>query len=281
MKKTVLRGLILVVFFLVLVQVAEALDYYAYGDSITSGEGVANESQVYISQMVATHYPTKTVNHNTDGSGRYSSWGLANFASHPGNPFPSKVYILFGMNDKHYDETAEFTYLNLEAMYHAYTDKGSDTLILIETLAEDEQGDWSIYANQRARINKIQNYLDAKDVPYIKIYDAIDNNPGNCIPDEVNMSLMYNSRHPNTEGHQLMGDYIWAGTCLDTPTGVPVTRFTGNTTSGITPVTVKFTNQSASKLPLTFAWDFNDDGTTDRYCPESVSRIFRCWDLHC
>jgi PKD repeat protein len=264
MKKKVLRALIFVVFVLVLVQVAEALDYYAYGDSITSGEGVANESEVYISQMVATHDPTKTVDHNTDGSGRYSSWGLANFATHPGNPFPSEVYILFGMNDKHYDETAEFTYLNLEAMYNAYTDKGSDTRILIETLAEDGQGDWSTYANQRARIEKIQNYLDAKSIPYIKIYDAIDSNPGNCYPDEVNMSLMYNSRHPDTEGHRLMGDYIWAGTCRDTGTGVPVARFVSNATSGIVPVTVKFTDQSASKLPLTsYAWDFDNDGTTD------------------
>jgi PKD repeat protein len=262
MKNNVVKGLVFVLFFLVFVHAVQALDYYAYGDSITSGEGVANESEVYISQMVATHDPTKTVDHNTDGSGMYSSWGLAHFATHPGNPFPSEVYILFGMNDKHYDETAEFTYLNLEAMYHAYTDKGSDTRIVIETLAEDGQGDWSTYANQRARIEKIQNYLDAKSIPYSKIYDAIDSNPGNCYPDEVNMSLMYNSRHPDTEGHELMGEYIWAGTCSGTATGAPVARFTSNTTSGIAPVTVKFTDQSASKLPLTYAWDFDNDGVT-------------------
>jgi PKD repeat protein len=263
LKKRLPSVLFFVISLIVLVQVVQAInafDYYAYGDSITSGEGVANESEVYISQMVATHDPTKTVNHNIDGSGEYSSWGLANFATHPGNPYPLNVYILFGMNDKHYGETAEFTYLNLEELYHEYTDNGSDTRILIETLAEDGQGDWSTYAIQRARIIDIQNYLDAKSIPYIKIYDAIDSIPGNCYPDEVNMSLMYNSRHPDTEGHRKMGEYIWAGTCSGTATGAPVARFTGNTISGIAPLTVKFTDKSASKLPLTFAWDFDDDG---------------------
>ena len=44
---------------------------------------------------------------------------------------------------------------------------------------------------------------------------------------------------------------------------VPVANFVGNTTSGNAPLAVKFTDQSTGSGPLTYQWDFNNDGVID------------------
>ena len=46
--------------------------------------------------MVATHDSTKTVSHNTDGSGKTSAWGAANIANYS---IGNKTFIMFGIND--------------------------------------------------------------------------------------------------------------------------------------------------------------------------------------
>jgi PKD repeat protein len=43
----------------------------------------------------------------------------------------------------------------------------------------------------------------------------------------------------------------------------PVAQFTANTTSGIAPLVIKFTDQSTGS-PTSWAWDFTNDGTVDR-----------------
>ena len=42
----------------------------------------------------------------------------------------------------------------------------------------------------------------------------------------------------------------------------PVANFTANRTSGVAPLAVLFTDSSTNS-PTTWAWDFNNDGTTD------------------
>ena len=44
---------------------------------------------------------------------------------------------------------------------------------------------------------------------------------------------------------------------------MPVANFVGNTTSGNAPLAVKFTDQSTGSGPLTYQWDFNNDGVID------------------
>jgi len=47
------------------------------------------------------------------------------------------------------------------------------------------------------------------------------------------------------------------------PTIAPHAAFTSDVQSGDAPMKVKFTDQSTGTTPLTYAWDFNNDGTTD------------------
>ena len=47
------------------------------------------------------------------------------------------------------------------------------------------------------------------------------------------------------------------------PTIPPTAAFTSDVQSGDAPLKVKFTDQSGGTTPLTYAWDFNNDGTTD------------------
>ncbi len=47
------------------------------------------------------------------------------------------------------------------------------------------------------------------------------------------------------------------------PPAVPVAGFSANVTSGIAPVTVQFTDASTGTPPLTYAWDFDNNGITD------------------
>jgi hypothetical protein len=57
--------------------------YFAYGDSITRATGYCNldvdGGDCYIMQMRDTYDVTRSVNHNFDGGGQTSTWGLNNF----------------------------------------------------------------------------------------------------------------------------------------------------------------------------------------------------------
>ena len=55
-------------------------------------------------------------------------------------------------------------------------------------------------------------------------------------------------------------NYITLGS---TPSVASVAAFTSSVRSGTAPLTVQFTDQSIGTVPVTYAWDFNNDGTTD------------------
>ena len=48
-----------------------------------------------------------------------------------------------------------------------------------------------------------------------------------------------------------------------TPPAAPVAGFTAVPLSGTAPLEVQFTDQSTGASPLSYAWDFNNDGTVD------------------
>ncbi len=54
----------------------------------------------------------------------------------------------------------------------------------------------------------------------------------------------------------LLNDFV-------TPPGGPVAAFSAAPLSGTAPLTVQFTDQSTVTGPLTYAWDFDNDGTVD------------------
>ena len=53
----------------------------------------------------------------------------------------------------------------------------------------------------------------------------------------------------------------------------PFAAFTSDVRNGTAPLTVQFTNQSTGTHPMTYAWDFNNDGTIDNTTP-SPSYIY-------
>jgi PKD repeat protein len=65
-------------------------------------------------------------------------------------------------------------------------------------------------------------------------------------------------------------NYITFGT---TPAPAPVAAFTANVRNGIAPMTVQFTDQSASTGTTSWKWDVNNDGTTD-YSAKSPSHTY-------
>jgi len=50
----------------------------------------------------------------------------------------------------------------------------------------------------------------------------------------------------------------------------PIANFTANVTSGITPLTVVFTDASTGTAPLTYAWDLDNNGVIDSTYPNPV-----------
>jgi PKD repeat protein len=54
---------------------------------------------------------------------------------------------------------------------------------------------------------------------------------------------------------------------LQLPSVAPAAAFTSDVLSGNAPLTVRFTSQSAGTAPLSYSWDFNNDGAEDSSSP--------------
>jgi PKD repeat protein len=70
----------------------------------------------------------------------------------------------------------------------------------------------------------------------------------------------YQQNYPTTTG--LSGTYVSELIINSTLPPPPIAAFTADQTSGAAPLTVHFTDQSTGS-PTSWAWDFNNDGTTD------------------
>jgi len=252
---------------------SEAIEYYAYGDSITRATGgddlASNGTDVYLTQMVETHDAINTSDNNLDGGSTTSAWGLANFATHGQyeGTEPERVFIMFGTNDRYYGLTGLQTAANLAGIYEGYTANGTSAYVLIHPLKSENGHEWNIYENQYSNITIIETNLTERGIPFVKMYDAIDSNPGNGSPDEVNSTLYYDSVHPNYEGHTLMGEFLWAYLEAEAPAPAPVAAFTANTTAGVSPLAVAFTD-SSTNAPTDWDWYIDDVKFSDLQNPE-------------
>jgi PKD repeat protein len=98
------------------------------------------------------------------------------------------------------------------------------------------------------------------------MYDAIDMQPCNGIPDPANLTLLNGeNQHPGAEAHLLMAKYLWNSTLycenIAPPVSAPVAAFSANATNICVGDTVQFTD-SSSLSPTSWSWVFGDGNTS-------------------
>jgi len=111
-------------------------------------------------------------------------------------------------------------------------------------------------------------FTDASTGTVPRTYAWDFNNDGVVDSTEQNPSYTYTSAGiytvkltvTNAAGsdEEIKTDYVTAK-----PAVGPLAAFTATPTSGYTPLTVQFTDTSTGTAPLTYAWDFNNDGVVD------------------
>jgi len=240
--------------------------YYAYGDSITQGAGNGeylngSGNDAYIIQMRDNFDPTSYADHNMDGSAQNSSWGLANIGTHY-NTSQKIFFVMFGTNDG-YGNIPLLT-ANLVSMYDYAVANGSTAYILLPPIENGSAG-------QEAAWGEVAANLSSQSKNYATIWDAMDTIPYNCIWDSYNATnyIPGDSIHPNRTGHLRMAEYIWD--YLDGGITCPVAphaAFTANTTSGTSPLTVSFQDDSTNN-PTNWDWymDVDETKTSDEQNP--------------
>ena len=180
---------------LVIATPALAYKYCVYGDSIAGGYGVCDNCSY--SEWIE---PGTSTWHNTDGAGQWSSWGLANIGTHY-SASCQNFLIAFGTNDIAGGRHGADIVHDLEAMYNYSSANGSRTAILIPPLRGNK--------NNTFMIGNLQNNFTRDSIPYLNVFDALDTNPDNGIPDGWQLAYYIDNVHPNAQGHAMIGRYIW------------------------------------------------------------------------
>jgi len=217
--------------------------WYQFGDSITY------YSYTFVMQMNATYNPLAIAKHNTDGSDQTSWWGVSNYLSHPGYPYPTKYFIMLGINDRYYNatDTGVQTADNLYAIYSGMAANGTTPYIVLEP-ARTSVG---TLADQRDNMTLIKDHLTSHGVSYITAYDAIDLYPGNGVFDDVNTTNQPDNVHPSESAHALIAAYVWERIVPGT------SAFTANKTFGGDSLAVAFTD-TTNRSPTMWKWNFTD-----------------------
>jgi len=193
-----LRQFLILILIIAAVIPSSALDYYAFGDSITSGYPEVGYNNTYVFWINSS----ASAMHSTDGGGQTSTWGLEYIEAHYIPPI-ANFLIMFGTNDDINGVDPNMTAENLRQMYLYATSKGSNTIILISPLMGHDR-----YMNRNETL--IESYLTNSKVPFIRTYDSIDTVPEDNIPENYNASYYQSDTvHPNISGHRAMGRYIW------------------------------------------------------------------------
>ncbi|HNX29363.1 MAG TPA: S-layer homology domain-containing protein [Syntrophomonadaceae bacterium] len=133
-----------------------------------------------------------------------------------------------------------------------YSQSGVLLLDEIESYISDDPGDWYVYINDvyKDSYNKKShalNLLELKDGDEVDFYYAEDIND----PDDID-DVEY-----------------WASAAIKIAVSIseaaskPVAAFTAAPVNGTEPLTVSFINQSTGTGPLTYEWDFDNDGLAD------------------
>jgi len=164
-------------------------------------------------QMKDIYDPTKTADHNFDGSSKTSRWGLANFSSHY-NASNKYFVFMFGVNDARTDSVGipQSEYVsNMLEIYNRTLANDSIPILCIRTLANGIAAPgWGSHSVQVSQINAMQEACERYDIPYVKMYDAIDTHPWNGRIDDYNPYYYNNdTAHPNVTGHKAMAEFLW------------------------------------------------------------------------
>jgi lysophospholipase L1-like esterase len=152
--------------------------------------------------MQDTYDTYATSDHNTDGGGKTSAWGLTNIASYFSR-HQGICVIEFGLNDIAGEIAAADTASNLIAMYTYVAGLGAQGIVGLV----GGDATW-----RTTYLPTIESALTSADVPFVRLYDAIDSTPGNGTAeaiDEDYIADLPGGAHPNTEGHRLMGIALW------------------------------------------------------------------------
>ena len=91
--------------------------YYAYGDSMTAPD------YTYVMQMRDMYDPLATADHNTDGSGKTSLWGLDELGDHYQNG--TTFFFFMFTNDQFHGMDPTQTASNYEGIYRYVKNHGS------------------------------------------------------------------------------------------------------------------------------------------------------------
>jgi lysophospholipase L1-like esterase len=185
--------------------------YYAYGDSITRATGCCglnfDGSDSYIIQMRNKYDVNKSADHNFNGGGQTSTWGLNNLHTHynPGNEY---FIFMFGVNDCIKGEPSlSVTAKNLVEIYNRTNANGSTPVLCIQTLVSHSSVSYSI---QKLRINATISLCETYSIPYVKMFDAIDSVPWNGELDDWNSDFFSGDNiHPDVLGHKEMSRFLW------------------------------------------------------------------------
>lgn len=186
------------------------MDWYAYGDSNTAANHVDlspnNGSLCYIYTTIA-HDPSLSADHNFDGYGMNSEWGIENIGSH--YPHPKNYLIMFGSNDMQTGMSAASAAENVMNMYNYVTARGSCGLVIVPPMIGQDANEYHNTTYQKQWLTDFENNLSSS-VPYIKAYDALDSNPRNGVPDTINTSYyISDGKHLNAAGQAALGNFIW------------------------------------------------------------------------
>jgi PKD repeat protein len=96
--------------------------------------------------------------------------------------------------------------------------------------------------------------------------DAITQNATHTYLAAGNYTVNLTVTGPGGIDSEVRTDYI----TVTEPPAAPVAAFSANTTSGIAPLTVAFTDASTGAGTKTYEWDFTNDGTVDATTPDAV-----------
>lgn len=229
------------------------MDWYAYGDSNTAANNnnlSPNDGSLCYVYFTVGHDSPLSADHCFDGYGQLSQWGIDNVESYYPN---SKNYlIMFGSNDMQTGGSAAKAAANVVAIYNYVTARGAKGLIMVPPIMVQDANPYHNITYQRQWLTDFEKNLST--VPYLKAYDAIDTVPHDGIPETANSSYyLSDGVHLNSAGQEALGNFIW-----DEIAG----NFYASSTSGTTPLTVEFTDNS--RMPaVSWAWDFENDGKVD------------------